>query len=52
MVLDVQLWKSVFFKDGSFRDISDGSLFNHVADQESLDGFIFRNASVAVEASN
>jgi hypothetical protein len=38
--LDVQLGDGVFFIDGSFLKIADGSSFYHVADGESLDGLV------------
>jgi hypothetical protein len=40
LVLDVKLWDGVLVVDGSIGDVTDGSLLNHVADQETLDGLV------------
>jgi len=50
--LQVHLGNSVIGENGSVRDITNGSRFNHVADSETLNSLVLRGASRAVGASN
>lgn len=51
-VLDVKFWESVFREDRGIGDVTDGGLFNHVTDHESLDGLVLWHTSVAVDATD
>lgn len=49
--LDVEFGEGVFLVDGGLLKITNGSLLNHVTDQESLDGLVLGDAAGAVEAT-